>query len=58
MQDIEINHRVIRKFEQEFKQFRDQFNSVSKLIESLRDMPKIVERTVPMVTHFQICEGF
>jgi len=28
------------------------------MLESLKELPRIVERQIPILTHFQICEGF
>ena len=28
-----------------------------KLLETVKDLPKFVERTIPLLTHFQVCEG-
>ena len=57
MQDIEIQHRVIRKFEGEFKQFKAEFEKVTNDLQGLKDLPRIIERQMPMLIHFQICEG-
>lgn len=52
MQSIEVKHRQLLKFEAEFKQFKESFNRSMKVVETFREIPKIIERTIPMVTHF------
>lgn len=51
MQDIEIQHRYIRKFESEFKAFKLQFENTTRSLDGLKEIPRVIERQIPMLIH-------
>lgn len=58
MQEIEMRHLDVIAFQRRFTEFQVKFTDTINLFESLKELPKAVERAVPMLIHFQICEAF
>lgn len=52
MQEIEIRHLDILAFQKKFTEFQIKFAETLNVMENFKDLPKIVERTIPMLTHF------
>lgn len=44
MQNIEMKHLEVMKFEKNFKYFQEKFASTLQMLESLKELPRIVER--------------
>ena len=57
MQNIEIEAAELQKFFREFKGFKTKFEGTVRVMEQLQELPRVVERQMPMLTHFQISEA-
>ena len=57
MQSIELRHQKVVTFERQFKEFRTTYQATVRSLENVKDLPRMVERTLPILTHFQICEA-
>ena len=57
MQEIEIAHLKVIEFQKKFVDFQVRLSECMKRIETLKYIPQMVERDIPLLVHFQICEG-
>ena len=44
MQNIEMKHVEVMKFEKNFKYFQEKFASTLSMLESLKEVPRMLER--------------
>ena len=52
MQEIEMKHLELLKFEKRFKAFQSKVHEVNRALEKDRDVPKVIESAVPLMIHF------
>ena len=52
MREIEVNHLTLIEFEKKFKTFQVKVYEVARVLDKDREVPKIIEQTVPMMIHF------
>ena len=57
MQDIEIRHLAVLEFQKKFSEFQIKVFEVIELLDTVKDIPRFVERTIPVLTHLQISEA-
>lgn len=52
MEEIEVRHLAIIEFQKRFKDLEKKLRNMSQAFENVKDLPKFVERMMPILTHF------
>ena len=52
-----MRHTKLIEFEKKFVLFNKRFTESMSMYEGLKNVPRVIERIVPLMTHFQICEA-
>jgi len=54
MQEIEMKHKKLIEFEKRFSEFQKKFAETNRLMDNLKDIPRFIERSMPLYIHFEI----
>ena len=52
MQDIEMRHNAVVEFQKKFAAFQTKVMEAIRLLDTVKDMPTVVERQLPTLIHF------
>ena len=57
MQEIEVRNMALSKFHITFIEFQKKFSETTQGLDNIKDLPRFIERSIPLMIHFQLCEG-
>ena len=57
MQEIEVRHLAIKEFQKKFTEFQVKVYDVVHKLDTVKDLPKFLERSLPLLIHFQVSEA-
>ena len=52
-----MRHNAVVEFQKKFAAFQTKVMEAIRLLDTVKDMPTVVERQLPTLIHFQVCEG-
>ena len=57
MQDIEVQHLKVQEFAKKFTEFQVKVENVTRQLDAGKELPRVIERSLPILMHFHVCEG-
>jgi len=48
---------AVLAFQKSFQEFQKKYYETIKVLDTVKDFPRIIERVMPLLIHFQVCEG-